>query len=88
MEALPVDAAVRAASIELALSGGEDYALVFAVRPGNVARLLSRLRRAGARGTPVGRFFRGGGIRLLERGRSRPLPETMGWDHLATSTKD
>jgi thiamine-monophosphate kinase len=83
VEALPVDPAVRAASVELALSGGEDYALVFAVRPGSSARLLSRLRRTGTRAAQVGRFVQGRGIQLLERGRPRPLPLRLGWDHLA-----
>src|SRR5215470_2436889 len=59
IEALPIDLAVRAASIDLALSGGEDYALVFAVRPPDARQLLSRLRRAGSRATQVGRFVRG-----------------------------
>jgi len=83
VEALPVDPAVRAASVELALSGGEDYALVFAVRPANAGRLLSRLRRTGTQAAQVGRFVRGRGIRLLERGRERKLPPRLGWDHLA-----
>ena len=83
VEALPVDPAVQAASVELALSGGEDYALVFAVRPANAARLLSRLRRTGTPAAQVGRFVRGRGIRLLERGQARKLPPRLGWDHLA-----
>jgi thiamine-monophosphate kinase len=83
VEALPVDPAVRAASVELALSGGEDYALVFSVRPANAARLLSRLRRTGIPAAQVGRFVRGRGIRLLERGQARKLPPRLGWDHLA-----
>jgi thiamine-monophosphate kinase len=78
-----VDPAVRTAGIELALSGGEDYALLFAVRPRNLARLLSRLRRAGADAARIGRFVSRRGIRLLERGKPRPLPERLGWDHLA-----
>lgn len=83
IEALPIDLAVRAASIEMALSGGEDYALVFAVRPPDASRLLSRLRRAGTPATQVGRFVRGRGIRLREGGKPRPLPPQLGWDHLA-----
>ena len=80
---IPVDPAVRSAGIELALSGGEDYALLFAVRPRNLTRLLSRLRRAGAPAAPIGNFVRGRGIRLLEHGKPRPLPKRLGWDHLA-----
>jgi len=83
VDSIPLDPTIRAAGIELALSGGEDYALVFAVRPRNLARLLSRLRRAGAPAARVGRFVSGGGIRLLEGGKPRRLPERLGWDHLA-----
>jgi len=83
IEALPIDLSVRAAGIDMALSGGEDYALVFAVRPPDASRLLSRLRRAGTRATQVGRFVRGRGIRLREGGKPRPLPPRLGWDHLA-----
>jgi thiamine-monophosphate kinase len=83
VDSLPLDAAVRSAGVELALSGGEDYALVFAVRRRNVARLLSRLRRIGAPAAVVGRFIPGRGIRLLEGGKPRPLPKRLGWDHLA-----
>jgi len=80
---LPHDPAVRSAGVGLALSGGEDYALLFAVRRRNVARLLSRLRRIGAPAALVGRFVAGRGIRLLEGGKPRPLPKRLGWDHLA-----
>jgi thiamine-monophosphate kinase len=80
---LPLDPAVRSAGVELALSGGEDYALVFAVRPRNVAPLLSRLRRIRTPATLVGRFVPGRGIRLHEGGKPRPLPKRLGWDHLA-----
>ncbi|MFL5309766.1 MAG: thiamine-phosphate kinase [Myxococcales bacterium] len=83
LDSLPLDRAVRNAGIDLALSGGEDYALLFAVRPRNMARLLTRLRRVGARAARVGHFVRGRGIRLLERGKPRPLPDRLGWDHLA-----
>src|SRR5262249_31951181 len=83
IDALPIGRAVRAARIDRALSGGEAYALVFAVRPPDARRLLSRLRRAGSRATQVGRFVRGRGIRLLQEGKPRPLPAQLGWDHLA-----
>lgn len=83
VDALPIDPAIRAAGVDLALSGGEDYALVFAARPRNLAPLLSRLRRTGGRATAVGRFVRGRGVRLLEKGKPRPLPKRLGWDHLA-----
>src|SRR5229473_2868699 len=81
LDSLLLDPAVRSAGVQLALSGGEDYALLFAVRRANVARLLSRLRRIGAPAALVGRFVAGRGIRLLEGGKPRPLPKRLGWDH-------
>ena len=83
VDSIPLDPLVRAAGIELALSGGEDYALLLAVHPRNVARLLLRLRRAGAPAARIGRFATGRGIRLLEGGKLRPLPKRLGWDHFA-----
>ncbi len=80
---LPLDPPVRAVGIELALSGGEDYALLFAVRPRNAQRLLAAVRRTGTWASQVGRFVAGRGIRLLEHGKPRPLPRRLGWDHLA-----
>jgi len=83
LSSLPIDPAVRAAGIELALSGGEDYALLLAVRVRNLRRLIGAVRRTGSPAIAVGRFVAGRGIRVLERGRSRPLPARLGWDHLA-----
>ena len=83
VDSIPLDPIVRAAGIELALSGGEDYALLLAVRPRNVVRLLLRLRRAGAPAARIGHFATGRGIRLLEGGKLRPLPKRLGWDHFA-----
>jgi len=66
-----------------ALSGGEDYALLFAARPPDVRRLVSALRRTGTQAREVGRFVPGRGVRLLSGGKVRPLPARLGWDHLA-----
>jgi thiamine-monophosphate kinase len=76
LERLPV---ARGATLDDALSGGEDYALLFAVPPRN----LEGLRRSVHRATIAGRFVRGRAIRLLDRGRPRPLPSRRGFDHLA-----
>jgi thiamine-monophosphate kinase len=72
--ALPVGAG---ASLEDALAGGEDYALLLAVP----RRKLARLRRAVAF-AEVGRFTRPGGVRLTKAGRSLPSPSVPGFDHL------
>ena len=67
------------ASLDDALSGGEDYALLFAVKPRQLRRLVARV--PGAR--QVGKFVPGRGIRLLDHGRPRRLPSRLGFDHLA-----
>jgi thiamine-monophosphate kinase len=63
----------------LALTGGEDYALLFCVPPSAPsARVLSR--RLGARVTEVGRVTRSRGARFLRNGKPIPL-DRKGWDH-------
>jgi thiamine monophosphate kinase len=93
LERLPRSAAVRAAeaaladagehSYALSLSGGEDYSLLFAVRPARERALLAALRRSGTSARTVGRCVRGRSIALRERGRPVPLPRQAGWDHLS-----
>lgn len=71
---LPLGKAARAApdGMELALSGGEDYALLLAVPA----------RRPPGFGRVVGRFTRSKEIVLTELGLPRPLPRHAGFDHL------
>jgi thiamine-monophosphate kinase len=93
LEELPRSAAVRAAEAALAragghpyalsLPGGEDYALLFAVRPARERALLAALRRSATSARTVGRCVRGSSIALRERGRPVPLPRQAGWDHLS-----
>ncbi|HEY2028661.1 MAG TPA: thiamine-phosphate kinase [Myxococcales bacterium] len=64
------------ATLDDALTGGEDYALVFAVPPRRLARL------AGVDCVQVGRFAGPRGIRLTQSGRPRALPARAGFDHL------
>lgn len=77
--ALPLGRAARALpdGMELALSGGEDYALILAVP----RRKLPALRRV-VRGAEVGRIVRGRELVLTELGQPRPLPKLQGFDHL------
>jgi thiamine monophosphate kinase len=77
--ALPLGPAARALpnGMELALSGGEDYALIFSVP----RRRLAALRRA-VKCVEVGRITRVPGIQLTELGQPRPLPRKPGFDHL------
>ncbi len=77
--ALPLGKAARALpdGMELALSGGEDYALILAVPRGKLAALRKQVRFA-----EVGRIVRGHEIVLTELGQPRPLPKLPGFDHL------
>jgi len=74
--ALPV---APGASFDDALSGGEDYALLFAARPGQLRHLVAHVPAA----RPVGKFVSEPGIRLFQDGRPRRLPSRLGFDHLA-----
>jgi thiamine-monophosphate kinase len=67
----------RVATLEDALSGGEDYALLFSVPTEKLAAL-----HAVTGCKPVGRFTRARGVRLLVQGRPRELPHRAGFDHL------
>jgi thiamine-monophosphate kinase len=80
---LPLSPAIR--SLEryperLALHGGEDYQLLFTVRPeksGEIERLSRRFRIG-----RIGRMTRGNDVQLVDaRGIRRPL-EPKGYEHL------
>jgi thiamine-monophosphate kinase len=80
-DALPVG---PGASLEDALSGGEDYALLFAIPKHRSPGFRSALRAFPASPSfEVGRFSEAQGLRLSERGRPRALPTVTGFDHLS-----
>jgi thiamine monophosphate kinase len=62
--------------MELALGGGEDYALLLSVPRRKIAALHRKLRFA-----EVGRIVPGRGIQLTELGQPRPMPRHTGFDH-------
>jgi len=76
VDALPV---ARGASLAEALSGGEDYALVFAVPDRRVFRFVARVPSVHI----VGKFVAGSGIRLFKEGILQRSPSRVGFDHLA-----
>lgn len=85
---LPCAAAVRRQGIDLALCGGEDYELLFAVRPRQRARLERLLPRLGCPVTRIGvaRPPRDG-LRIVDqRGGRLPLP-VGGFDHFARAKR-
>ena len=76
VDALPV---ARGASLEEALSGGEDYALLFAVPDRRLFRFVARVPSVHI----VGKFVAPSGIRLFKEGILQRLPSRVGFDHLA-----
>jgi thiamine-monophosphate kinase len=70
------------AEYELALSGGDDYELLFTMAPADVEHLLEKVRKAKLAITPIGTITpaREGRHRVDEAGKSHPL-SSSGWDH-------
>jgi thiamine-monophosphate kinase len=76
---LPLGRAARSLpdGMELALTGGEDYALILSVPRRKLGALEKVVDCA-----EVGRILRGSGVTLTELGQPRPLPRRSGFDHL------
>jgi thiamine-monophosphate kinase len=89
--ALPVDAAAREVALalgddplSLALTGGDDYELLFTVSPGEVARIQAALAAVGATATVIGHMtLAAESIRIQSRDGSITPLASRGWDHLA-----
>lgn len=85
-EALPVDSGLAmlpglpSDPLELALYGGEDYGLLFAVPPERVPAMRKAAARFAVR--RVGRLDATSKVVLSEAGRFRPLPD-RGFDHFS-----
>jgi thiamine-monophosphate kinase len=69
----------RAARLALA-SGGDDYALVCAVAPGEAAAFLDAVTAAGAPAASVGAFFAGEGVQATFGAEPAPVSR-LGWTH-------
>jgi thiamine-monophosphate kinase len=85
-DAIPVPDAVRRLAaaegrdpIEVAVSGGEDYELLFTVPPRRRRALESVLKLAKVPCARVGTIVPGGGLLLARQGARRPLP--AGYTH-------
>lgn len=85
--AVPTSAAYRRLAAGLpepllpALAGGEDYELLLAVPPARLAAAHAAARRTRTPLSVIGRFVRGGGVRVLREDGSE-LPPPAGHDHL------
>jgi thiamine-monophosphate kinase len=86
---IPIDGAARRlarlageAEVTLALGGGEDYELLFAMPRGDVELLMAEAARRRVMVTPIGEVTTAAeGMRLVqEDGTERNLPDA-GWDH-------
>lgn len=87
--ALPVCAGVRlprAERLALAASGGEDYELLFAVRPGGADRVRRAGQRFGVPLTEVGVVVAGRELRAREARWQTLLDAARGHDHFHGST--
>jgi thiamine-monophosphate kinase len=86
-EAIPVSSAYREVAgdnLEFALSGGEDYELLFCMRPGRSETALTR--RLGVPVRRIGQIVRGSRVTLIRKGGRAGLkaPRISGWDQLRT----
>ncbi|HEX8374259.1 MAG TPA: thiamine-phosphate kinase [Geminicoccaceae bacterium] len=82
-DALPLSEAGRGvpAAREAALTGGDDYELLFTVPDGAEARIAALSRELGLRLTRVGRIEPGAGVRVLDAGGEEIRVARAGWSH-------
>ena len=82
LDRLPISAALRRSAddpLRLALSGGEDFELLFTVKKANVARVLRLATQFKI--TPIGRITAGKRLVVVDAsGRKKPLA-IRGWEH-------
>ncbi len=87
LEKLPLSDELRAfagdaGARRLALTGGDDYELCFAVPPARASDLPARLAQAGCRITCIGRLVDGEGLRVMEQGETVAM-DMPGYDHFS-----
>jgi len=91
---LPLSAAFSTGSAaspplaELALTGGEDYELLFSAPANSEAALQTLARETRTPLTCIGRILPAdAGLQLFVADRPRPLPENQGYKHFADATE-
>jgi thiamine-monophosphate kinase len=86
--ALPLSPAGRAlveadpARIALALTGGDDYELLFAAAPGDAGAVQAAATKAGVPVTRIGRFVPGAGVLVRDAAGAPMVLAQGGWSHL------
>ncbi len=65
---------------DFVLFGGEDFELLFTVRPGGWPNVERSLRRLGTEATVIGHVERGCGVYMMRKNKLRPLPD-RGYEH-------
>lgn len=78
---VPCSAAVRRAGLDLALRGGEDYELLFAVPPRREAALDRAARDLGCPVTRIGECTRGRGVCVVDETGAEVPVSAAGFDH-------
>jgi thiamine-monophosphate kinase len=67
--------------LKWALSGGEDYSLLFTVKPDREERLTRVLEHEDVDAVPIGQIVSGRKITLMERGKPVPFDSPGGFNH-------
>ena len=82
-DALPLSEAGRGVpgALEAALTGGDDYELLFTAPPAAEERLAALSRELALRLTRIGRIEPGTGVRALDAAGRELRPEQAGWRH-------
>ena len=70
---------------DFVLFGGEDFELLFTVRPRGLKKVLRILRRAGSTATPIGCVAKGRGVFVQVKGKTQALPD-RGYEHFRGPT--
>jgi thiamine-monophosphate kinase len=88
LEALPRSTALhapfnRAQFEQLALSGGDDYELLFTVHPADLLAVEAAMAECDVRCTPIGRVVEGATVSCCRNGHAVIVNDT-GYDHFAT----
>jgi thiamine-monophosphate kinase len=87
LERLPLSAPLlafcgAAGARRLAITGGDDYELCFAVAPSRIHELPARAASAECQLTCIGRLVEGTGVQVVEHGRPVPF-DTTGYEHFS-----